>query len=112
MHCAGDMAAGTIDLRSPGLVDSSEDGFWSDADAFSDLGFEAPEGEEPARLGTFARLVRAAAALLVIAAMLAYFIVPFESVSRSVRSHWPRPAGNTKPIPLAPKPDSGVQYPV
>ena len=89
----------------------------SDLRAFADEpsieDFEAADEEEQ-RTGVRAilfRILRVAAVMLVIAALLVYFIVPFNNMFFNVpyRLRWPRPW--THPIPVAPERSENTSLP-
>jgi len=80
------------------------------ADEPSDEDFEAPAEEDPASRArlTFFRVLRLLGTLLIILALLVYFIPPFRSVIVSVPSLL-RPNRGIQPIPLVPEPKTREQ---
>ena len=74
-------------------------------DAPSQAEFEAANEELQERgPSLFVRVIRAIAALIVIAALLFYFVEPFRSVLTVIPLPWRSPNSGTRPIPLAPAP--------
>ena len=74
-------------------------------DAPSEAEFEAAKEELAGRgPSLFVRVLRAIAALIVIAALLFYFVEPFRSVLTVIPLPWRSPDSGARPIPLAPTP--------
>jgi hypothetical protein len=90
---------------------ADEDDFISDADEPSPEDFEADEHVEPpggARAVVF-RVLRVAGVLILILALLLYFVVPFRVVALRVLDQLRTPLQS---VPLAPHPKSNPSLPV
>jgi len=72
----------------------------------TDLAAAAQEEPEDGTGRSRFRVVRLIGTLIVILALLLYFIAPFNNAFRSVPYRWFRPDSGTRPIPLAPVPKS------
>ena len=84
---------------------TSESDLWTVVEEPSMEDFETAKEEEPhvgARHALF-RVVRVVGTLLVILALLLYFIVPLNNVFMNVPNHWQRPNTGLHKIPLAPQ---------
>ena len=82
-----------------------ESGPWLDADEPAPADFEAAEDEHP-EAGLKAAVVKAlkvVTALLIIAALLFYFVAPFNNIFSGVPFHWRPPVMRLRTIPLAPQ---------
>ena len=79
---------------------TDESDLWTVVDEPSMEDFEAAEEDEP-QVG--ARVLRVVGVLLVILALLLYFVAPFYNFFSSVPYHWLRPSTGTHAIPLAPE---------
>ena len=95
------------------MLVTDEGGPWIVFDEPSAQDFEAGAQDEPkagARV-VFVRILKAFGVLLVIVALLVYFIAPFNNYLRSVPFHWFHPDSGTRPIPLAPQPQHTPKLP-
>jgi hypothetical protein len=93
---------------------SDENNLWMAGDEPSPEDFEAAE-EEELRAGTrpvLLRLLRVVGVLLVITALLFYFVVPFRGVLSRVKVRWRLPSTGTQPIPIAPQHKDNPKRPV
>lgn len=89
-------------------------GLWTVLDEPSLEDFEAAENEEvhAGTRGVLVRILRVVVVLLVISALLLYFVVPFGNVFNSTTYRWLRPNAGTHTIPLAPEQPSSPKLPV
>lgn len=62
------------------------------------------EGLQLAGSGTPARILRAVGVLLLVVALLLYFVAPYYDLFRRIPNVWRPPSAGTHAIPLAPKP--------
>ena len=98
--------------RTVGVV-TGENGPWTVLEEPSWEDFDAAEEEEPkARArAVLVRILRIVGVLLVIVALLLYFIAPFNNIFGSAPIRWFRPDTGTRPIPLAPAPKTSPKLP-
>jgi hypothetical protein len=92
---------------------SDENDLWMVGDEPSLEDFEAAE-EEESRAGTrpvLVRILRVVGVVLVIVALLFYFVVPFRNVLRRVPIRWRLPGTGTQPIPIAPQHEDNPKRP-
>ena len=84
------------------------------ADQPSSTEFEDTEDEDGqvAERPRRSRVVKLVVTLLVVVALLLYFITPFNSVFSSAPFHWLRQGSGTRPIPLAPEQRTSPKLPV
>jgi len=96
-----------------GVPVTGESGPWVVFDEPAAEDFETDAADEPkaGARAVFVRVLRAVGVLLVIVALLFYFIAPFNSFIRSVPLHWLHPDSGTRPIPLAPRPQHSPKLP-
>ena len=93
------------------VTDESEQPTFEDEPSVED--FEAAE-QEPPPAGlkvAVVRILRLVGVLLVIVALLLYFVVPFNTAFRSVLHRLRLPGGWMRTIPLAPEPPSHPKLP-
>jgi hypothetical protein len=64
-----------------------------------------PEDDEPVGPSPAARAFRAAVGILLVAALLAYFIIPIRTISTRALLKAQEAIGRILPAPLAPKPE-------
>jgi hypothetical protein len=108
----GDTAPGATTSRhllAPSDADRGD--VWTSAGEFASPDDEAFDDEEQARTTIRARVGRAVGLVLVIA-LLSYFIVPFGRVSWSTRYRQQLPGGAIRPIPVTPERPSHPKVPV
>jgi hypothetical protein len=93
----------------PLLADQHD--FWDAVDALSYPDFDAFDDEERAKRKVSTRVARAVGMVLVVA-LLAYFVVPYVTIS-STNKHREQPAGGRpRPIPVTPEHQSSPKFPV
>jgi hypothetical protein len=84
---------------------TGEDELWTGPDDPPIEDFAADEEDEP-QAGTrsvFVGTVRLVLVLLIVLALLVYFVVPFNSLFTAVPRNWRLPGTGTRTIPLAPE---------
>ena len=87
---------------------------WTILDEPSPDEFEAAEEElaKPSAGVIVWRIVRLAVALLLVAALLVYFVTPFTNIFGSVPYRWMHPNTGIHSIPIAPQQKSNPKLPV
>ena len=84
---------------------SDESGYRQVSDGPTQTEFEAAEEESQERgRSLFVRILRGIVALIVIVALVFYFVEPIHRVFVNVPFPWRSPDSGTRPIPLAPAP--------
>jgi hypothetical protein len=89
------------------VVVTDDNDLWTTEDEPLPEDFEIPEDEVPLRTGTrLAKVLRLLGVLLLITALLLYFVVPFNNFFVGATYHWMRPDLKVRPIPAAPRPST------
>ena len=73
---------------------------------------DPPEVETPSARSVHVRVLRTIAVLVLIAALLVYFVVPFNNFFLGATTRWLHQAPRMHLIPVAPEPSKGSTLPV
>ncbi len=91
------------------MTDESDPGMSVDEPPIEE--FEAEEAPPAGPWAVPFRVLRAVVALLVIVALLFYFVAPFRTVVRSIPRYLKWPSTKMRVIPLAPRPQNHPRLP-
>ena len=94
------------------MTDERDPSTASDEPSPEEFAVDADEDLQLARRRARVGVVRVIVTLLVVVALLLYFITPFNNVFSSAPFHWLRQGSGTRPIPLAPEQRSSPKLPV
>ena len=102
-----------LPLRERIVAVTGEQAHWTILDEPSPDEFEAAEEElaKPSAGVIVWRIVRLAVALLLVAALLVYFVTPFTNIFGSVPFRWMHPNTGIHTIPLAPPQKANPKLP-
>jgi hypothetical protein len=98
-------------LRERSAVVTDENGHWSAEHEPSLEEFEAPEDEVTSRTSSpLARVLRLVGVLILITALLMYFVTPFNNFFTTTTYYLMHPDVKVHPIPAAPKPQASPRF--
>jgi hypothetical protein len=90
---------------------TDENGHWSAEREPRPEEFEAPEDEVPRRPSSpLARVLRLVGVLILVTALLMYFVTPFNNFFVTTTYYLIHPDVKVHPIPAAPKPRTNPRY--